>query len=41
MKRNYEEIFVQVLAINAQDVITTSGAGNNNGDNEVDAGGDW
>lgn len=43
MRSNYDEISVKIININAADVITTSVAveGDNNGDNEVDAGGAW
>ena len=38
MKKNYENASIEILSFSALDVITTS---NNNGDNEVDAGGSW
>ena len=39
MKKEYDETFIEIFEIAHNDVITTSG--NNNGDNEVDAGGEW
>ena len=39
MKKEYDETFIEIFEIAHYDVITTSG--NNNGDNEVDAGGEW
>lgn len=35
MKKLYESISLELIALDAKDVITTSG------DNEVDAGGSW
>ena len=38
MKKNYEFANIEVLNFPDFDIVTTS---NNNGDNEVDAGGSW
>ena len=43
MKKQYDKLSIQILNMDVVDIITASSGNNynNNGDNEVDAGGEW